>query len=285
MAQPAAEELRGQRRGAGRREGVEGGVRYRGERHPLRYSASGLRRSLGCPPTSERAAFSARGAARTTRPRCAARLAQAVAREGGRHLVGLLAQQPGGDQPVRRAREARGDLEQQPAHEVGGDGRRPRRGLGAQVGAAHLELDPVDGGVLRRRLERGPVEVDGEHGAEAEPRGGDGEHARAAAPVGQRAARRALEQQPEREPGARVPARAEGAARLDDELEVRGGIGGLPRRAHAQAPAGALDLDGRWKLRQRSAQSSGTAEVMTSTSAPPAAARTAPMSGTSPAAP
>ena len=58
-------------------------------------------------------------------------LLQPVGGERRRHLVGLLAQQPRRDQPLRHALEQPRDVEQQRAHEVRGHGRRPRRRLAA----------------------------------------------------------------------------------------------------------------------------------------------------------
>ena len=66
-----------------------------------------------------------------------------------------------------------------------------RRGLLAQVDPFELQLDPVCGGVLRRRLERGRLAVAADHRPPAELRGRDREHARAGPEVGERAARRA----------------------------------------------------------------------------------------------
>ena len=66
----------------------------------------------------------------------AGRLAQPVAGERRGDLVGLLAQQPGDDQRSGGARHQRRDVEQQRAHEVRDDGRRPRPLGAAQVARA-----------------------------------------------------------------------------------------------------------------------------------------------------
>ena len=72
------------------------------------------------------------------------------------------------------------------------------------------------------------LEVDADDRREAEQRGGDREHARAAADVEQ-ARRGELEQELEAEPRRRVRAGAERAARVDDDRERVGGRR-LPRR-------------------------------------------------------
>ncbi len=87
-----------------------------------------------------------------------------------------------------------------------GDGRLHRRQLLVAGHELRVELDAVPGGVLERRDDRRALDVDGEHRRVAEQRRPDGEHARAAADVEQRAAARAPA-------GARGTAASSGARR------------------------------------------------------------------------
>jgi len=88
------------------------------------------------------------------------------------------------------------DPQQQAAHEVRDDGRRPRRRTVAnQIVAQRGDANAVGGRVGRGGGERRRVVVDAGDGVEAELRGGDREHARAAAEVDESAARTELEQQ------------------------------------------------------------------------------------------
>ena len=97
--------------------------------------------------------------------------------------------------------------------------------------------DAVALGVAARGGDALRLVVDREHRLPAERGGGDREHARAAAEVGERAARLDLEQQLEAHPRRRVRARAERAGgRLDHELGQRAVAGRVGGGAHAQAP-------------------------------------------------
>src|SRR5436190_10483888 len=132
------------------------------------------------------------------------------------------------------------------------------------VGSARLDSDAVRARVRERRLDRGIVDVDAVHGREAELRGRDREHARAAANVeqaclvgqfdtAQQARGREFLEQLEAEPRGRVRAGAEGAAgvdhdrreptrrplprrpdpeAVDDDTVVEGAPGVLPAFAH-----------------------------------------------------
>ena len=92
----------------------------------------------------------------------------------------------------------------------------------------------------------GVLDVDADHGREAEQRGGDREHTRSAADVEQRAGLELL-QELEAELGRRMGAGAEGAAGVDDDREriVRAAspTAGRPRGARS-APAGGRRASG-----------------------------------------
>ena len=128
----------------------------------------------------------------------------------------------------------------------------------AQVEAAHLESRRRWRARSRaRRSTLSRVVVEREHRREAEPRGGDREHARAGAEVEQR--RRAarlprgeLEQQLEAQPRGRVRAGAERLPRVDHDLlaaaPALGAARRLPRRAHVQRAARARAPAGAWRV-------------------------------------
>ena len=114
------------------------------------------------------------------------------------------------------------------------------------------------------------LDVARQHRREAEPRGGDREHARAAAPVGQRAAAA------RRPSAARATAASSGARRSRTPAPGSITTSSAPGRAasHGGRTRSAPDVRrGRCQSRQRTSQSSPTSVVETSTSAPPAAAR------------
>ena len=98
-------------------------------------------------------------------------------------------------------------------------GRRQR--LRERVGVPHLDRDAVGRGVRGGGRDGERVDVDGEHGAEAEPGGGDREHARAAADVERGSPRGCVEQQLEAEARRRMRAGAERAAGVDHDREWR----------------------------------------------------------------
>ena len=146
-------------------------------------------------------------------------LAHAVAsRERERDLVGLLEQKPGGDQKRRRlahrARRARAAAAQQ----VRGD--RPARWdrVDAQVELAHRRSRRRWRARSRARRDGLPLVVDRARPAEAEPRGGDREHARAGPEVEQR------------------PAASPLARELDEQLEAAA-ASSRARRCRTPAPA------------------------------------------------
>ena len=210
-------------------------------------------------------------------------------REGLRDLAGLLPQQPGEDHPLRAA----ASCPPRPRAAAAARGWRapsaptappPRRR------SARVDRDPGRA-VDRRVLARSPStdaasQSQASTGRPAEPRGGDREHAGAAAPVGERARGLELEQQLQAQPGRVVRAGAEGLARVDHEVDALALERRLPRRAHAQPPeppGRRRPAGGRPSSARTSRRGSPTCE--TSTSAAPAAARTSPSSGTSPGAP
>ena len=136
--------------------------------------------------------------------------------------------------------------ERERQHGLGGDVREREVGLGqlvlAQVGLPDVDRDAVVGRVPLARLDRLRVEVERQHRGEAELRGGDREHAGAAADVEHAAARLGLEQL-EAEPRRRMPAGAEGAAGIDhDRDRVRVRL--LPGRADPEPadPDGLVEL-------------------------------------------
>ena len=108
----------------------------------------------------------------------------------------------------------------------------------AQIGLPDVDRDAVVGGVPLGRLDRLRVEVERQHGLEAELRGRDREHAGAAADVEHAAPLLGLEQL-EAELRRRMPAGAERAARIDHDRD-RVPVRLLPRRADPE-PA---DADG-----------------------------------------
>src|ERR1044072_1702056 len=81
-------------------------------------------------------------------------LAQAVKREGGGDLVGLVRQEAGGDQRAWRIGERAGVVQQQRAQQVGEHGGRGWDRVAAQIAAGDVERDAVDGGVVARGVDR-----------------------------------------------------------------------------------------------------------------------------------
>src|SRR5215216_142572 len=89
------------------------------------------------------------------------------------------------------------------------------------VRTANVDVDAVRTRVPPRGLDRRRFAVDRDHRREPQPRGGNREHARAAADVEQAAAAE-LHEQLEAQPGGRVRAGAEGAAGVDDDGDDSG---------------------------------------------------------------
>ncbi len=85
-----------------------------------------------------------------------------------------------------------------------------------------------------RHLDRDAVRIEGRDGCEAHLHRGDGEDARAGAEIDEASPHKADEEL-EAEPGGRMRAGPEGAARIDDHRE-RTVIGALPRRPDPERP-------------------------------------------------
>ena len=194
-------------------------------------------------------------------------------RERRRHLVRLLVEQAGDDQRARAAPPSASP----PSSSSG------RIRLAATVSAAGgalvAQVDALDAIERRRRWRRRwrawpPARRSSLstrcHRREAEPRRRDRQHPRAAAEVGERAARLEPEHQLERQPRGRVRAGAEGLAGVDHEVE-RAARAAPPTAGAPRAPArrASPTSTGSWNCRQRSAQSSATGSPRTLTRTPP----------------
>ena len=200
--------------------------------------------------------------ARSARPR--------ACRASAGDLVRALVQEAGGDQPLRRAvvgaRRAAASSGRL-AITVGAQGGASRRG---RPHRAHV--DAVGRGVGPDRLEARGIDLDRGDRREAEPRGGDREHAAAGAPVATAPpAGSTPEQQLEAEPrrsGARRR-RTPGPGRSRGRCRRRAG----DPTAGGRAAAGAGTSTGAGAACQRSPSRRHLASVDAPTSASPAAAR------------
>ena len=182
----------------------------------------------------------------TTRPRCAARpragraAAKAAATSSASARSSPEAIRRAGGRRSRRATSSRSGRTRL-AHTVGAHGpgarRRSQRTAstsGAPLAAAARAVAATASGSTSQA----------DNGSVAQARGRDGQHAGAAAPVGERAARLEVQQELEAQPRRVVRARAEGRAGLDHEVDA------APRRARSHggrtrtAPAAAARVDG-----------------------------------------
>ena len=193
---------------------------------------------------SSSAALTAAPAASAAHPRSLVRVAldQPGALVEFARRTRLVVDQPGGDHHAGVAVEARSDPLVDRQRDVGGDRPGRRRRHLEQVGADGVHRDAVALGVAGGRLDAARIDVDREDGLPPHGRGGDRQHAGAAAEVGEASRRLELEQQREAHPRRRMRARAERArGRLDHELGQPVGRRGILGRAHAQPPG---DLPG-----------------------------------------
>ena len=160
---------------------------------------------------------------------------------------------PGHDQPLRRALDPRGDLEQQRPHEVGEHGRRPRPAPAAGRSGSTSIATPLRGaraasvaGDRRRARCRTPAP------GPSQARRRDREDARAAAPVGERA------------PPAPSLSSSSVSRVVGCEPVPNACPGSITRPARPRGPAptarrtrSGADVDGRWNARQRSSSRPG----------------------------
>ena len=157
---------------------------------------------------------------------------------------------PGSPSTIRRALSSRSpsactrrELEVR-ERQIGARGKRIHRGTSAWRASTSTPFAPR---VRERRLDRGRIAVDGDHGREAELGGGDREHARPAAEI-------------ERRSPDRTRAAARGRAGSSGERPVPNALPGVDddrggvrrrRRPRAGRPRGGRREPGRWKSRQR----------------------------------
>ena len=235
-------------------------------RQSLRRAGAGNERRSGVSAPSSSAAHSPDSSRRASRSPAAANAAAIPSASPTSSPLAISAL----GQPARTPRQPGRPARSSGAEQVRGD--RPRlwhrlRG-GPQVEPADLHLDPVRHRVLSGGVDARRIEVERQHRREAERRGGDRQHARAAAEVDEPPRRAGSSSSSSRHSRvvacAPVPNACPGSITTSSSADPAGSHGG---RTVRRSPS----TSGRWNSRQRSAQSSATSLVdTTSTSAPPA---------------